>query len=823
MSKNIVVVESPAKAKTINRYLGNDFLVLASYGHIRDLAARNGSVNPDDGFSMTWETTDRSEKQINEIIKAVKGADHLYLATDPDREGEAISWHVQKVLEERNVLKNTTVQRIVFHEITKSAIQQSMKQPRQVDMALVDAYLARRALDYLVGFTLSPVLWRKLPGSRSAGRVQSVALRLIVEREQEIEVFKTQEYWTITAVLLNPKTQAFQARLTHFEGKKLEKFDIPAQEVAEKIVKALNPQDLTVIEVEKKQAKRHPAAPFITSTLQQEASRKLGFGTSRTMQIAQRLYEGVDIAGETTGLITYMRTDSVTLSQDAIEQARAFLLKDYGKEYVPSQPRQFKSKAKNAQEAHEAIRPTLLARRPQEVAAYLDEAQYKLYDLIWKRTLASQMESALFDQVGVDIANATKTTMFRATGSTQVFDGFLRLYQEGVDDESENPEGDSLLPPLHQNDKIDKQSITPNQHFTQPPPRFTEASLVKKMEELGIGRPSTYASLIQVLQDRDYVRLEKKQFMPEDRGRLVTSFLVHFFKRYVEYDFTAHLEEQLDEISAGKQSWKDVMATFWKDFYKTVEDTQPLRVSEVIDKLEQDLSQYLFQDIPKEQRVCPGCQEGIISLKLGKFGAFLGCSRYPDCKHTKPLGKTEEGQEAGFESAEPKVIGVDPDSKETILLKKGPYGPYLEWEGSNVVVEVAPVEEEGTSKKKKKKPAKPKPKRVSIPTGFDKDTITLEIAVKLKALPKQIGLHPETTQPLVLGIGRFGPYVKHGDVFASVPRAENVLDLGFERACQLVDEKAQKPKSTRRAPLKKPTKAKAANKAKPSKRTSKTS
>ncbi len=800
MSKNVVVVESPAKAKTINRYLGKDFLVLASYGHIRDLAARNGSVNPEDHFAMTWETSEKSEKQIREIIQAVKGADCLYLATDPDREGEAISWHVQKVLEERKALKGTQIQRIVFHEITQSAIKQALENPRQINVSLVEAYLARRALDYLVGFTLSPVLWRKLPGSRSAGRVQSVALRLIVDREQEIETFKSQEYWTISALLLTPRSHIFTARLTHFDGKKLEKFDIPNQKTAETLVATLMPQPLQVLDIEKKQVKRHPAAPFITSTLQQEASRKLGFGTSRTMQLAQRLYEGVEIAGEVTGLITYMRTDSVALSAEAVQQAREFLLKAYGKEYVPHQPRQFKNKAKNAQEAHEAIRPTTLSRHPQEVAAYLDEAQYKLYDLIWKRTLASQMESAVFDQVSVDIGNQDHTTLFRATGSTQAFDGFLKLYQEGTDEETEpHVEGENLLPVLNLKEPIEKQSMTPEQHFTQPPPRYSEASLVKKLEELGIGRPSTYASLIQVLQDRHYVRLEKKQFIPEDRGRLVTSFLVHFFKKYVEYDFTAHLEEQLDEISSGQQSWEEVMQTFWRDFYQTVEDTQPLRVTEVIEKLEQDLSHYLFQDLPKEQRICPSCQQGHVSLKLGKFGAFLGCSRYPECRYTRPLGQPESDNHASFDPNKPLILGTDPETGEEVTLRKGPYGPYVQWEGSEALKNQDEDQETLGKTKKKKRVTKSKPKRVSIPSGFKFEDVTLAVALKLKELPKQIGLHPETSVPVSLGIGRFGPYVKYGDQFVSVPKSDNILDLSLDRACEIIQQKASKPKRVSKA------------------------
>ena len=799
MTKNVVVVESPAKAKTINKYLGNDYVVIASYGHVRDLPAKNGSVIPENQFSMIWETDSRGERQINEIASALKGAENLYLATDPDREGEAISWHVQQALEDKKVLKNTSVQRIVFHEITKQAVSQAMQHPRAINSSLVEAYLARRALDYLVGFTLSPVLWRKLPGSRSAGRVQSVALRLIVEREQEIEAFITQEYWTISASLLTPSNQGFTARLTHFQGKKLEKFDIPNSEKANQICKELTTHDLEVDNIEKKQTKRHPAPPFITSTLQQEAARKLGFSASRTMQIAQKLYEGITIAGETTGLITYMRTDSVQLAQEAIVEARNFLKKSYGDNYVPPSPRQFKSKSKNAQEAHEAIRPTQLSRRPQEVAAYLDENQLKLYELIWKRTLASQMESALFDQVSIDITDKSKKTIFRANGSTQVFDGFLRLYQEGVDEGSEADDDDSILPAMNQGESLSKKSIDPLQHFTQPPPRFTEASLVKKLEELGIGRPSTYASLIQVLQDRDYVKLEKRQFIPEDRGRLVTSFLTHFFKKYVEYDFTASLEEQLDEISSGQRPWRQVMDSFWKDFHATVEATQPLRITEVIEKLEEDLDCYLFQGLSKEKRICPLCNQGHVSLKLGRFGAFLGCSNYPECKHTRPIGQGNDHSEGSTDS-EPVTVGHDPDTKETITLRKGPYGVYLQWDplpGQTAAVEIEEPEkaEQKVKKKpsKKKATAKPKPKRISIPNGFSSGDITLEIALKLKDLPKDIGINPDTNLPMVVGIGRFGPYIKHGTSFVSIPKTINVLEITSEEAREVIEKKLKQP------------------------------
>ena len=527
--KNVVIVESPAKAKTINRYLGKDFTVLASFGHIRDLPSKNGSVRPDESFAMTWETDDRAKKHIAEIAKAVRGADHLYLATDPDREGEAISWHVQQVLSDQGALSpNTQVERIVFHEITKTAVQHALENPRAINQELVEAYLARRALDYLVGFTLSPVLWRKLPGSRSAGRVQSVALRLVVEREAEIDVFKPQEYWSITAQLMTPRKEKFIGRLTHLNGKKLDKFDLNTQKKAEAACEVIRQQSLSVSNLEKRQVKRHPAAPFITSTLQQEASRKLGYGASRTMQLAQRLYEGVEIAGETTGLITYMRTDSIQIAQEALGAARHYIEKSYGKPYLPPSPRVFKNKSKNAQEAHEAIRPTDVSRHPEDVRGYLDDAQFKLYELIWKRTVASQMESALFDQVTVEMASPDKQIILRATGSTLTFDGFLKLYQEGVDDEADKDEEDRLLPLLSMGEKVDQNQVTPNQHFTQPPPRYSEASLVKKLEELGIGRPSTYASIIHVLQERDYVRLEKRQFIPEERGRLVTIFFSQF-------------------------------------------------------------------------------------------------------------------------------------------------------------------------------------------------------------------------------------------------------------------------------------------------------
>lgn len=799
--KNVVIVESPAKAKTIHRYLGKDFTVLASFGHIRDLPSKNGSVKPDEDFSMIWETDERSKKHIAEIAKAIRDADNLYLATDPDREGEAIAWHVYQVLKDQNALSSKTeVKRIVFHEVTKSAVQYSIEHPRTINKELVDAYLARRALDYLVGFTLSPVLWRKLPGSRSAGRVQSVALRLVVEREVEIEAFKPQEYWSITAQLLTPRSEKFVGRLTHLNGKKLDKFDIANQSQAEAACEAVRQRNLAVTNLEKRQVKRHPAAPFITSTLQQEASRKLGFGASRTMQVAQRLYEGVEMGGELTGLITYMRTDSIQISNEALASARNYIESSYGKSYVPSSPRVFKSKAKNAQEAHEAIRPTDVTRHPDSVRKYLDDNQFKLYELIWKRTVASQMESAAFDQVTVDMASSDQKVSLRATGSTLTFDGFLKIYKEDVDeDDADKEEEDRLLPMLAMGDAINQEKVTPNQHFTQPPPRYTEASLVKKLEELGIGRPSTYASIIQVLQDRDYVKLEKRQFIPEERGRLVTVFLVNFFNKYVQYDFTANLEEELDEISQGKLPWKKVLGDFWNPFHETTESTQNLRTTEVIDRLEHDLNNHLFPGDDESTRVCPTCKTGRVSLKLSRYGAFLGCSNYPECRYTRPISvNAEEASTATLE--EPKEIGNDPDTQELITLRKGPYGFYLQWgDETTVSAQVSkPAKEEDSSKsksgKKKKtsKAAKPKPKRITLPAQTTPDEVTIEMALRLKTLPFEVGVHPETGDKLSIGLGRFGPYVKFGQQFASIPKTYDFLNLTLEEAIQIVNAKVQK-------------------------------
>ncbi|KIL97227.1 DNA topoisomerase I [Paramagnetospirillum magnetotacticum MS-1] len=781
----VVVVESPAKAKTINKYLGSDFHVLASYGHIRDLPPKDGSVRPDEGFAMDWETDAKSERQIKEIVAAVKGADKLFLATDPDREGEAISWHVRQVLEARKALKGVEVKRVVFNEITKSAVLDAMRNPREIHQELVDAYLARRALDYLVGFTLSPVLWRKLPGSRSAGRVQSVALRLICERESEIESFRPREYWTIAADFLTPKGALLSAGLTHLGGKKLDKFDLSSEALARDAEKKAASARYSVASVERKRTKRNPYPPFTTSTLQQEASRKLYFAAARTMQLAQRLYEGVDIGGETVGLITYMRTDGVQMAAEAIAGARAVIAEDFGKAYVPDAPRLYKTKAKNAQEAHEAIRPTDLARRPEDVARYLDKDQLRLYELIWKRTLASQMAAAELDQVGVDIAGDQHGIVFRATGSVVVFDGFMKVYREDKDD-SDDEDAEKLLPDVNEKDSMDRKAMRTEQHFTQPPPRFSEASLVKRMEELGIGRPSTYASILSVLQERNYVRLDQRRFIPEDRGRLVTAFLESFFGRYVEYNFTADLENQLDDISGGRDEWRKVLDRFWRDFSGAVDETKDLRVAQVLDALDELLGPHFFPDngTGHDPRSCPTCNAGRLSLKLGKFGAFIGCSAYPECRFTRPLTTGGEGEEEVREG--PKELGNDPASGLPVSLRKGPYGHYVQLgDESTMKAEPAPVPEKG----KKAKAAKtPKPKRVSLYKGLEPADVTLDIACRLLELPRLVGTHPETGKSISAGVGRFGPYVVHDGTYKSLAKDDDVLVIGMNRAMELLSQ-----------------------------------
>ncbi|MBL24576.1 MAG: DNA topoisomerase I [Rhodospirillaceae bacterium] len=778
---DVVVVESPAKAKTINKYLGPNFRVLASYGHVRDLPPKDGSVKPDDGFSMSWEVAGDSKKRVDAIAEALDGAEHLYLATDPDREGEAISWHVQEVLNQRKALDNIDVKRVVFHEITKSAVLDAIAHPREVNQDLVEAYLARRALDYLVGFTLSPVLWRKLPGSRSAGRVQSVALRLICDRESEIEIFKPQEYWSVTANFTTLRNEAFTARLTHLNGERLKRLELTDETAANAAKQAIESRNFSVGEIEKKTVRRNPAPPFTTSTMQQEASRKLGFSASRTMQTAQKLYEGVTIDGETVGLITYMRTDSVTLSGEAIAASRNLIKSDYGDNYLPDSPRVYKTKSKNAQEAHEAIRPTDFFRRPNQVASLLDEGQRKLYELIWKRTVACEMESAVFDQVAADLTAPDGQVTLRANGSVMKFDGFLKLYQEGQDDQSGDDDKNKRLPAMEKNEPVERQQTESEQHFTQPPPRYTEASLVKKMEELGIGRPSTYASILKVLQDRNYVKLEKRRFEAEDRGRVVTAFLANFFQRYVDYDFTAELEEQLDDISGGAINWRKVLEDFWGAFSAAVDGTKDLRISEVLDRLDEDLGPHFFGDGPNGEgeaaRKCPGCEEGRLNLKLGRYGAFIGCNKYPDCRYTKQLAvagsdsDTAEGDAAV--AAGPKLLGTDPDTGLDVTLRKGPYGFYVQ------------LGEELPKEKGKKAP--PKPKRASVPRHFDPAALDLETALGLLSLPREVGPHPESGRMITAGIGRFGPYIKHGSIYVSL-KEDDVLTIGLNRAVTLFAE-----------------------------------
>ncbi|UTW52788.1 type I DNA topoisomerase [bacterium SCSIO 12827] len=778
---DVVVVESPAKAKTINKYLGPGYTVLASYGHIRDLPSKDGSVRPDADFEMDWEIDARSEKHIKAIASAVKGADKLYLATDPDREGEAISWHVREVLNKNNALKDVEVKRVVFNEITKDAVKAAFDHPRELDRELVDAYLARRALDYLVGFTLSPVLWRKLPGSRSAGRVQSVALRLICEREAEIEIFRRQEFWSIKATFAAEGGHKIAAQLTHLNGQKLAKMDLGSQAEAERAKKTVEAGTFSVANVQRKQSRRNPAPPFTTSTLQQEAARKLYFGAKRTMQVAQRLYEGVNIGGETVGLITYMRTDGVNMANEAINACRDLIRGSYGAPYLPGEPRIYKTKAKNAQEAHEAVRPTDVSRRPEDVAQYLDDDQRKLYDLIWKRTVASQMENAVLDQVAVDIAAADGSAALRATGSVIAFDGFLKVYQEGKDEDASADSDDDdklrILPDVKKGQHLARQEVDADQHFTQPPPRYTEASLVKRLEELGIGRPSTYASIISVLQDRNYVKLESRRFMPEDRGRLVTAFLSSFFERYVEYGFTAELEERLDDISGGRREWKQVLRDFWEAFSKAVDGTKELRVREVLDTLDELLGPHFFPmgEDGRDPRKCPVCADGRMGLKLGKFGAFIGCSNYPECKHTQalavPNGENGDGAEAAAEIF-PRLLGNDPETGLPITVRKGPYGAY---------VQLGDAEEGG-----------PKPKRASLPKGVSAATIDLEMALGLLALPREVGLHPETGDMITAGLGRFGPFLKMGGTYVSLKGDDDVLTVGLNRAVVLFADKPRK-------------------------------
>jgi DNA topoisomerase-1 len=755
----VVVVESPAKAKTINKYLGPDYTVLASYGHVRDLPPKDGSVDTDHDFDMKWEIAADSKKHVKAIADALKDDPALILATDPDREGEAISWHLQEALTARKAIKaDTAVSRVTFNAITKEAVLDAMAKPRQVDVPLVDAYLARRALDYLVGFNLSPVLWRKLPGAKSAGRVQSVCLRLIVEREMEIEAFRPQEYWTVKANLLTPRGQPFEARLTVLAGKKLDKYDLRNETAADMAVQAIRSRDLSVQSVEAKPANRNPAPPFMTSTLQQEASRKFGMGARATMGAAQRLYEA--------GLITYMRTDGIDMAPEAVMAARDAIKDRFGDKYLPDSPRMYKNKAKNAQEAHECIRPTDLALSADK-ARIADADQRKLYDLIWKRTIASQMAAARMERTTVDIASRDGEVVLRATGQVVLFEGFIAVYEEGQDD-SVVDDDDKRLPQIAEGEAAKKDQVTPEQHFTQPPPRYTEATLVKKMEELGIGRPSTYASIVTTIQDRDYVSKDKGRLIPQDKGRLVTVFLTNYFRRYVDYDFTADLEEDLDKVSAGDANYKELLRRFWRDFSAAIAETADLRIGEVLDKINEVLEPHLFP--PNEEgtdpRLCPNCGAGRLSMRTARSGgAFIGCSNYPECRYTRPFGPP--GMEEAGIGPDGKLLGHD--DGDPISLRDGRFGPY---------VQRGEVSED-----------LPKPPRASLPKGWEVADIDLEKALTLLSLPREVGPHPEDGEIIEAGIGRYGPFVKHGKVYANLKEVDEVFTIGMNRAVEVLAQK----------------------------------
>jgi DNA topoisomerase-1 len=776
-----LVVESPAKAKTINKYLGKDFKVLASFGHVRDLPSKDGSVRPDENFAMDYEVDSGSKKHLNAIADSLKDSTILYMATDPDREGEAISWHVVEALRESKKLKkNVEVKRVTFTEITKKAVLHAVANPREIDMDLVNAQQARRALDYLVGFSLSPILWRKLPGAKSAGRVQSVALRLICERDAEIERFISQEYWDISAEFLSNEGALVNARLSHWQGEKLEKLSINNALRANEIADALRGGKVKVDEVKPKQMRRNPYPPFTTSTLQMDASRRLGFSAKQTMMIAQKLYEGIAINGEAVGLITYMRTDGVQVSTDAISEARGFIQGDFGEKYLPSSPRIYASKAKNAQEAHEAIRPTSIKRTPYSIKSALSDEQYKLYELIWKRMVASQMEAAIYDQVSITFNAEGKNAAFRASGSVLRFDGFLKLYRQAMDDDQSDEAENQALPPLKSGEMLAINQITPAQHFTEAPPRFTEASLVKRLEELGIGRPSTYAAIISVLQERGYVRLDKKRFIAEMRGRLVSSFLEAYFTKYVEYDFTAQLENQLDEVSDGKQEWTEVLRNFWQPFIALINETKELTPREILEKIDGLLAQFIYNklDVTDADKACPSCKVGKLHLKTGKFGAFLGCDQYPTCNYKKALDVSGDADDPSHGDVEfPRTLGMHPSLSVEIQMKKGPYGVYVE------------MEEDG------------KAKRASLPKGRDAASFTLEEAVKLLALPRLVGNHPEDGKPIKAGLGRFGAYLQYDGKYISLKGDDDVLTIGMNRAVDLIAIAATKVGKATAAPL----------------------
>ena len=778
---NLVIVESPAKAKTINKYLGKDYLVLASYGHIRDLPSKNGSVDPDNKFKMLWEVDSFSKKYLKEITNAAEDSTKIILATDPDREGEAIAWHVKEVLEAKKLLKGKGLERVVFNEITKTAILEAIKNPRDIELPLVEAYLARRALDYLVGFNISPILWTKLPGSKSAGRVQSVALKLVTEREKEIELFNPEEYWTLSSEFTNTDDKNFISKLSLYNEKKIERFTFKNKEQIDKAISVINKSKFKIKDVNSKIFKRNPLGPFTTSTLQQAASGRFGFGASRTMQIAQRLYQGIDIEGETTGLITYMRTDGTNISKEAVEEFRELVKKDFGSKFLPDQPNSFTGKkAKNAQEAHEAIRPTDVTRKPADIKKYVNADQYKLYDLIWSRALSSQMNPAEFDRNTILISSKDNKVNFRTTGSVIKFEGFLKVYDiQETDDDAKN-----ILPQVNAGEDINILKLNEEQHFTDPPPRYSEASLVKKMEELGIGRPSTYASIISVLSTRNYVEQINKRFHPTDRGKLISAFLEKLFSKYVDYNFTADLENQLDEITSGKVEWVEVLNNFWKDFYKNVGEVKEIRTREVLNLLNESLGSLIFNRDSNNSidRKCKLCANGELSLKNSfRGGAFIGCSNYPECKFTRPLSKSKAA--AQYNLAEPKLLGQNDFGKD-IFLKNGRFGPYLQYEKEHEI--------ENHTKKKKKKGRKKKVKvndslkNVSIPKGIEVDNVDLKQAKFLCSLPKVLGQHPDSAKDITLNSGRFGPYLKCENKSARLENVEELFTIGINRAVTLI-------------------------------------
>ena len=776
---NLVIVESPAKAKTINKYLGKDYLVLASYGHIRDLPSKNGSVDPEKNFEMQWEIDSFSKKYLKEITDAVDVSDKIILATDPDREGEAIAWHVKEYLSSKKKLKGKILERVVFNEITKNAILKAIENPRQIDIPLVEAYLARRALDYLVGFNISPILWTKLPGSKSAGRVQSVALKLITEREHEIELFKPEEYWTLSSEFTNLDNKNILSKLSLYEGEKIERFTFKNKAEINKAIEIINKSKFTVKDINSKVHKRNPLAPFTTSTLQQTASGKFGFGASRTMQIAQRLYQGIDIEGETTGLITYMRTDGTQISQEAISEFRELIKGEYGKEYLPETINTYEGKkAKNAQEAHEAIRPTNINRKPNDIKKYVNADQFKLYELIWSRALSSQMNPAEFYRNSIIISSTDGKINFRANGSIVKFDGFLKVYEvPDTDDDIKN-----ILPECKVGENVNILKLNDEQHFTDPPPRYSEASLVKKMEELGIGRPSTYASIISVLSTRNYVEQINKRFHPTDRGKLISAFLEKLFTKYVDYNFTADLENQLDDITSGNVKWDKVLENFWKDFYANVTSVKEKRTREVLDLLNESLGELIF-DIDKDNHIdrkCKICSDGILSLKNSfRGGAFIGCSNYPECKFTRPLSKSKAAAQSNL--AEPKLIGQNQFGKD-IFLKNGRFGPYLQYEKE--------IEANTEIKKKKgrKKILDNNVKNVSIPKGLNIDDVNLDKANFLCSLPRTLGQNPETGKDIILNVGRFGPYLKSENKSARIENVDEIFSIGLNRAITLIAE-----------------------------------